>query len=405
MKCHSKMCITPLVAVVGLSTAAMASGSPIYVSEYDSNKDRFISKGKEFNAFALAINPVPLAALDPDKDGYVSDSENEGFAELKRQRVESLMVDLGDKQIYSFAELAARGPNIFTHRSEQDSEPEPEPEKKEEWAWYLRSSREDIGTLKAALPVAKASPALFSFARSYADGESAWSAVGTLMGIKKVADYPIADEDGGLSAIYLIPSLSFNKIDTNGNAAKEVDSLIFRFGTEAVFLGDQKAAFVRANPTFATDTDFRSLVGGFEFQFEPYVNGSVIGSAQSHFNGGLQYLLRPMLNVEAGCVFDAGRKANLQDHEDNFFTRVGPQLHLDMWSDIPWLERFSLTLSYSHLEALGNGVESGGFFDSSLSYRLDKEGNIMLTTKYQHGEVPFIQDSVDTITVGLGVKF
>jgi hypothetical protein len=76
-----------------------------------------------------------------------------------------------------------------------------------------------------------------------------------------------------------------------------------------------------------------------------------------------------------------------------------------MWSDIPWLERFSLTLSYSHLEALGNGVESGGFFDSSLSYRLDKEGNIMLTTKYQHGEVPFIQDSVDTITVGLGVKF
>lgn len=395
---------TLLICMFGFCQVALAEDKRIYVPDYDFDGNGVISRGKEFDAFVLAVNPISSSDLDANRDGYISNSEHESYGNLRRKKVEAVMDDLGDKEKYSFVELAAYGPNIFP--LPRDIVPEDNgDEERDTWDWYLRGSKEDLGILDTPLPNARAAPALFSFARNYEDASSTWQAVGALMGRKRIRHYQDAASDGGLSAVYLIPSLTFNKLDTNGDPAKEADSLVFRLGGEAVFLGENKAAFVRANPTLGTDTNFRSLLGGFEVQVEPVFNNTIIGSAQSHFDGKLQYRLRPLLNLETGLVFDAGRKANLQNHEDDWFTRVGPQLHLDMWSDVPWLERFSLTMSYSHYEALGNGLESGGFFDSSLSIRLDDDGNISLTTKYQHGEVPFIKDSVDILSVGLGFKF
>jgi hypothetical protein len=381
----------------------MAAKGKIHVADFDKNKNGLIDSGNEFESFALAINPITVGAIDKDGDGILTDVEIADIKGLKLQRIQAEQADFGIKQSYSFAELSEGQPNVDPYPSFPGGTPKPQ--QTDSWHWYLRSTKEDLGIAAKAKPGAKAAPAVFSLAKDYQSNASTWLASGTLMGLKRIHYNPEAESKGGLASIYFVPSLSINKLETSGNPAKEVDSLILRAGTEALFQGNNKAFFVRANPTLATDTDFRSLLGGLEFQFEPYFNGTAIGSSRDLPGGKIHYLFRPLLNIESGGVFDAGEKTALLEHEHEWFSRIGPQLRLEFWSDEPWLERFGLTTSFSHYEALGPDVDSGDFFDATLSFRLDEKGDISLTTKYQHGEIPFIQDHVDALTVGFGIKF
>lgn len=390
--------VKPILVALSATLATATAQSPVNPALYDDDSSGYLERvNGELKKYFSAINELRTDEVDTDRNGRISAKEGAAVAAKVESRAEEAIWELeeliGKKQAYSIAELQTyqagnrKWPEI---RKDEDDDAG------EKWTYYLRNSHEDIGILGK---VAKdAAPASIAFSKDFEGGnQESWEIKAAFITRRKLSD-----------GIYFLPSLTLDYAENNSPTGKgEKDSLVGRIGFEFVdsTANGDLTNFYRVNLATATETDFASIQEVLEFQWEPVIGGTAIGVPKEIFGNRVGFLLRPIIHAEFGYVFDAGGNQALQPLEKKFYSRVGPKLKLDVWSNIRGLERFSANLALSHYEAIGGRAESGTHFESTLKYRLDDAGNMFLQLKYEKGEIPLTQDSVDKLTLGAGVKF
>lgn len=225
------------------------------------------------------------------------------------------------------------------------------------------------------------------------------------------------------------PSVTYNRVSTNGNRALDVDSLFYRMGLFADMYGQctpsgVSATFgydlqLRAAGVRVTDQNHRAGLNGFEVDIEPrlhYKQGFLgyqtilwpkipvkVDKSDVSF---LNAQLRVWLHMEGGDVQDVG--TSWAPVKGPFF-RLGPTVELKLIS--PAMPGFSLTTLYSYLSAVSGSTTRPSYFSTTLGYALfsdltaEYNHKITINTKYERGGLNFTKQQVDTLTIGLGVLF
>ena len=240
------------------------------------------------------------------------------------------------------------------------------------------------------------------------------------------------------------PSVSINRISTNGDPAVETDTVLYRMGVYMDFQGSAGSGGgstedslqgaldrvakqgrpysiqVRAAGVYVSDMDNRAGLRGYEADIEPrFVNGFLpLGyrkvliekhpmKPDESDDAHLECQLRAWLHLEGGEVQDAGEAwaATTQP-----FFRWGPTVQFQLTApSLPGGRALSLTALYSYLAAEKGPSDHEWYFRSTLSYELYKgvEENhvIRINADYQRGGLNFTKEEVDSFTIGLGVLF
>lgn len=384
--------IPSIIPVLGLLNTPMLA-APVDPKQFDTNKDGQLIRDTELRSYFENISELRTDEVDLDGNGNISSDELKAAPKAQNDRVDERILTMDEsltrKKSYTVAEVREyMNPGYIWPAAEGEK-------KKSAWTFHVRQDYEDLGVTGKVDGDSKAGG--FSFSRTFGKGsQDTWDIDAALILRREIAHN-----------VYFLPSLSLDYSDNNGDEGKnEEDALISRFAFEFVHpvkLGF--TSFYRASLATATETDFDSIQEALELEWEPVVPNSLIGYPRDLFGGKLTYHLRPIIHGEFGYVFDAGSKPNLQDLERDFYSRMGPKIKLDFWTNIQGLEKFSGNLSFAHYEALGPDAESGSMFEAALKYKLDDDGNWYLQLSYENGQIPLLQDEVDKLTFGVGVKF
>lgn len=281
---------------------------------------------------------------------------------------------------------------------------------------------------KKALTLGDLEGALFSYTHNGIAGTDAWSAHAALI-------FPYTREwlTGSAFALRrfaLAPSVTYDRVTTNGNPAVEVDSLFYRVGLYMDFYGQERSPGrttvgyglqVRTAGVYATDQDHRAGLTGFETDLEPrfQVGNPGLGyrtilwrkEAPARADGTdisiVEGQLRTWFHMEGGDIQDTG--AAWTPLKGSFF-RLGPtvQLQLSMPS-LPGDRALSLTALYSYLAAVSGPTDRSSYFRVTLAYDLfrnvDLNHKVSLSLSYEKGGLNLTKQEVDTLTLGLGVLF
>ncbi len=285
--------------------------------------------------------------------------------------------------------------------------------------------------------------AQFSFARDGQSNSDTWTAQGAV-----IVPYLRSFEPGpgfGLRTIAVAPSVSLNRITSNGDPQAEQDSLFYRLGVYMDLFGriggkrptelptsqedidvrldsafDPVGLQIRAAGVYATDFDSDAKLPGFEVDIEPRWWGThfAIGYRKVLFpkvplkkdgsdSSLLDYQLRIWLHTEGGNIQSAGPAWS--PVEGSFF-RLGPVVQFQL--EAPKLlfgHSVSITTLYSYLAAISGPDDHESYFRGTLTYNLlrDPELNhkVTLNANYQRGGLNFTKQEVDTFTIGLGVLY
>lgn len=261
--------------------------------------------------------------------------------------------------------------------------------------------------------------ASFSFQRNNLAHEDTWSIKGALI-FPWRHDFP--DQSGWSPVkIMLAPSISVNRVDTNGDPKDEADSMLYRIGAygDWVFKNQRGGLEARAAVVYATDTGHEAGLAGAELDLEPRWHNEILPVGYRKImwhkaplleDGSDQSLLdiefRCWLHMEGGDVHDAGKS---WDTAKGTFFRAGPTAQIQL--NFPRLflgKSFSITGFYSYLHRISGPEDHESFFSVTGAYDLvsDAVGNkISINGNYQKGALNFTKDNVDTFTIGLGVRF
>ncbi len=279
--------------------------------------------------------------------------------------------------------------------------------------------------------------AAFSFSRNFISDVDTWSAKGAL-----IRPFRIFNNDEGFSAsdgptlraVYLIPSISLHKVDTNGKPTNKVDSLIYRLGASARW-NLVRESFIsefelRGFGVHATDTDHKASAWVGEFDVEPRLAGQdqnarwALGFKASLVphtpdkdhpidTSELLYSLRFFGHGESGNVEDSGGDPAVRTGR---FFRFGPTARLEVQPCIIarslGMDPQGLTLhvSYAYLPTL-SGINPGhdSLFRTGLDWailkRKDGEQKVSLKLLYEDGGLEITKKPVETFTAGLGITF
>jgi hypothetical protein len=270
--------------------------------------------------------------------------------------------------------------------------------------------------------------ALFSYTRDGNANTDTWNAHGAII-------FPITynwhtGSAFALRRFALAPSVTYDRVTTNGDPATEVDSLFYRVGLYMDFYGvhypkDDSPAFgyglqVRAAGVYVTDGDHRAGLGGYEMDFEPrfhYGNfcvgyranlwPKIPARADLKDDTFLEAQLRMWLHIEGGDVQDAGPAWT---PVTGSFFRLGPTWQFTLAAPaLPGHRTLSLTALYSYLAAISGPTDHPWYFRATLAYDLfrDVELNhkVGVAASYERGGLNFTQQEVDTFTLGLNVLF
>jgi hypothetical protein len=229
----------------------------------------------------------------------------------------------------------------------------------------------------------------------------------------------------------LAPSVTIDRVDTNGDPTKETDSVLYRFGGYFDFYGiaqsDQPDQDIfgyglqlRAAGVYATNTGHDAGLTGFETDFEPrfHYGNPALGykinlwektpvRADYKDNTYLEGQLRLWLHTEGGHVQDAA--ASWVKTNDTFF-RLGPTAQLSLTAPaLPGQRSLSLTMLYSYFGAVSGPTDHSSYFRVTLSLDLlrniELNHRVGITTSYERGGLNFTKQDVDTYTLGLSVLF
>lgn len=263
--------------------------------------------------------------------------------------------------------------------------------------------------------------ATFSYVRDEKADTETWSAIGAVI-LPWQHNFP--DQAGLMPAkIAIAPSVSVNRVATNGDPKKEVDSLLYRIGAYAdwVALDDGRAGLQsRAAFVYATDTEHQASLPGFEVDLEPRWQNPILpigfarillhkkplldeGSDQSL----LDYQLRVWLHTEGGDVQDNGKS---WDPATGTFFRLGPSIQLQVRAPkLAFGKDFSVTTVYSYLTTESGSQKHPSYFKINGVFDLVKDDilnhKIAVTAGYEEGGLNFTKENVNTFTLGLSVLY
>jgi hypothetical protein len=271
--------------------------------------------------------------------------------------------------------------------------------------------------------------ASFSYTHDGKANSDTWAAVGSLI-------FPMEWTNPNKRDIFperfvLAPSVSLNRVSTNGDPKKESDELYYRIGLFGKWVGPSgwlDIVELRGALIYGTDTGNRAQLPASEADFEPRISWvGVCDTMRDYAKIGFRnvlvhkkpeledqtddslwdYQLRVYLHTEGGDLQRAGTNWNVV--EGSFF-RLGPTAQLRM--NAPRLmfgHAVSLTGLYGYTPAVNGpkGHDSLLKLDLNISIVEDPELNrkISLHANYTKGGLDLTKQDVDQFTVGLGVLF
>jgi len=277
--------------------------------------------------------------------------------------------------------------------------------------------------------------AIFSYARDGKADTDTWNAHGAVI-------LPITYEWHHLGSAFalrrfaLAPSVTYDRVTTNGDPKIEVDSIFYRAGIYMDFYGvhippmpvageERKTAFgyglqLRAAGVCVTDGDHRAGLGGGEIDLEPRFHYGNLGlgyrtnlwpkePARSDLKDDsfLEAQLRMWLHTEGGDVQDAG--PGWTPVTGSFF-RLGPTWQFTLAAPaLPGYRTLSLTALYTYLAAISGPSDRAWYFRVTLAYdllrNLELNHKMGIAASYERGGLNFTKQEVDTFTLGLNVLF
>lgn len=280
------------------------------------------------------------------------------------------------------------------------------PESKITRAMLLRRTVEEVSLSKTSASLDAADGAIVSYTNDVRQDTEEWQVQGSLL-------YPIRYETGRevipgdlmLSAYTFVPSASFDRKFHSADAASEIDSLVFRLGSEWEVSGGRifPKQYFRLAPVYGTDFEFESSVVAAEFQYEVLKEDWGLGAPVPCFLAKFKCQWRTILHIEGGKTLDAGQKTNLVDDEE--FLRAGPRLNAVLQPVFSPFKRLELKTAWLYLEDLTGDSGATDLFESGVSWRLDDNGHMRLRAQYRHGDLPLTRDKITIVTTGLEVKF
>jgi hypothetical protein len=295
-----------------------------------------------------------------------------------------------------------------------------------DWTDVLLNEDESQPDNNSAKKVGDLVGATFSYARNFLGRTDTWNTVGAVI-LPWVWDGIV--EPGLIpDHIGLAPSVSVNRISTNGTPTGQVDQLFYRVGTFIEWykivpgLTDLQ---LRGAGIYGTDTGNQAEMPGFEVDLEPrflfnnslghecvykigYRN-TLIHKEPLNEDGSdqslLDYQLRLWVHMEGGDIQDVGKA--FASVPGSFF-RVGPTIQLRANAPTMW-KGLSFTGLYSYLPSISGpgGHESLLQLDLTLALYSDPVLNqkVSLNANYTRGGLNFTKQEVDSFTLGLSVLF
>lgn len=272
--------------------------------------------------------------------------------------------------------------------------------------------------------------ASFSYTDDRKAGSNTWAAVGALIFAMEWQN-PVHDNDLIPEHVVLAPSVSLNRLTTNGNSAVEIDQLFYRIGGFLSWDNPIGAVDVRAAYVYGTDTGHRAEMPAYEVDIEPqfgwfggpkfltkyfkigYKNIAIEKApelADQTDNSLLDYQLRAYFHLEGGDLQRAGSRWTAIDPAEGNFLRFGPTLQLRI--NAPRLvfgRDFSFTGAYSYMSPQDGPREHNTLIklDATLNLLNDQVNNrrISINANYTKGGMDFTKEDVDIFTLGLSVLF
>lgn len=263
--------------------------------------------------------------------------------------------------------------------------------------------------------------ATFSYAHDGKANTDTWSAIGALI-IPWERRFPLS-QGLSLRRLAFAPSVSVNRVFTNGDPSGESDSLLFRVGGYAdVQLARDPSTGVqlRAAAVYATDTNFEASLPGAELDLEPRVNFRPfpIGYKKVWIpkaelkddksdNSCFDTQLRFWLHMEGGSVQDVGET---WDTAKGSFFRLGPTAQLQAeWPKLLFGRDASITALASYLGPISGSSNHNWYFKATGVYDIftndERNQKVSLNINYEKGGLNLTKEDVDTLTIGLGALF
>jgi hypothetical protein len=267
-------------------------------------------------------------------------------------------------------------------------------------------------------------PATFSFARNNLTASNQWTIKASVSVLGNVLDGPF----GG--RFQWVPSFSIDREFNNINISNSVDSMTFRLGNIYENIGDRtdiNFGTLRLAGDYGTDTSFESLLAGGELDWTPNLNffneptlfggwrplmgygkyGSLFG-IHGVGNWVPQVRWDVGLHTQYTYTVKAGKKHHLKG--DPSYLGIGPLFNVSL-QPLPYtvmnLNRFIINFSYEYLGGAVGDPGASHNLNVTAAYPLLGSGpqSLNLTASYQTGLAPIVKDKVDSLIVGLGVKF
>ena len=370
------------IGIILLSLISIAFA--IDVEDFDKNNDRLLSK-QELKAFLIHSSGYPMKLLDKDKDGKID-------ADAVFYKMEDAINAIGKVPPYTFDDVK----RIYEIKESKSF--------LSKTGLLIRSSHEQIFLAEPEKSAKKAKPAKFSYSRDGINDNDIWQASGSIMRPFILTQKPSSEKAGAHNpgiAFALVPSISFERISNDSNEDAEVDTLVFRLGSEFEnigFIGELQ--YFRLNLAFATDFDVESDIRAVEFQWEPVALDYGLG-AYKEIGGFFNAMGRLILHSEFGKTYDAAGRNDLNDDEK--FFRIGPIFSLDIKPIA--LERLTLSGKFQYREGLSGDPDDATLWEVALNYALDVDEHYSVEFGYKDGDIPLTDDDIKTFGVGFAVKF
>ena len=264
--------------------------------------------------------------------------------------------------------------------------------------------------------------ATLSYAREGKADTDTWTAIGAVI-LPWEKNFALS-QHLSLRRLDLAPSVSVNRVSTNAkDASGESDSLLFRLGGYAdVQLAPNPSTGleIRAAGVFATDTGLEARLPAFELDLEPRVNFRPfpIGYKKVWIpkaelkddysdNSCFDTQLRLWLHFEGGDAQDTG---DTWDTTKGGFARLGPAMQFQAeWPKLVFGRNLSLTALGSYFASFSGSSEHNWYFKIAVVYDfykdVERNQKVSLNLNYEKGGLNLTKESVDSITIGLGVLF
>ncbi|MDQ6765809.1 MAG: hypothetical protein M3Z22_06900 [Verrucomicrobiota bacterium] len=343
----------------------------------------------------------------------------------------ALVEKFGDKRVYTRAEVSSieSGARRMPVQSAEAETPAPKLKERPLDGWdvffdalkhpRLRQDYSDILFTPDGNISDDVAPATFSFARDFRSEHDTWAAQAALI-------WPMiwrsALEAGPKPIAYgFLPSVSLNRVET-GNAANDVDSLVYRAGVYSRWLlatqpNLHAALNLRGSFSYATDTRHDAGISAGEFDLEPQIFSSdrvalgYVGELLPDANdkpgdpNHLGYQLRTWLHGEFGSAPDEPGAIRAAPGD---FARVGPVVQLRILAP-RILQGLTLSAGYHYVPAFEGPAEHDSLFragvELAISKKQENRPQISLKISYTRGGLDLTRQDVETLLIGLGVLY